>query len=204
MESTTFTSEIAKQNAEKFRRESQERLQRSFRQMGVCDMGDIERQIEENLRKSKTCKKCGLFMRDYYKLELHRNSQLCKKRQSEQKGETFVTKAQTPKFCEICNRSVLTYNWSKHLQAKCHLENVRILNEPAFECTVCDRVFNKGQRPKQMLKKHLCSKKHQKKLLIPGNRYKHNAILRKHNFTDSCKETTPLPPGESTSRVQVL
>ena len=180
MASDTFTSEIAKQNAEKFRRESNARLKHSFSKMGVVDMHDIYRQIEENLTKSKTCKKCGLVMRDYYKLELHRNSQLCKKRQAEQKGETFVTKAQTPKHCEICDRSVLTYNWSKHLQTKCHLENVRILNEPAFECTVCDRVFNKGRRPKQMLKKHLSSKKHQKKLLIPGNKYKHKAILRKH------------------------
>ena len=166
-------------------------------------MDDIERQIEENVRKSKTCKKCGLYLRDYYKLELHRNSQLCKKRQASQKGETFVTKAQTPKHCDICNRAVLTYNWSKHLRTKLHQENVRILNEPAFECTVCNRVFIKG-RPKRMLKMHLRSKKHLQKLLVPGNRYKHNAIRKKHNFTDFCIETTPLPPGESTSRVQVL
>ena len=180
-----FASEIAKRNAEKFRRESEERLQRAFKRWGVTSIDDMIRQAEENMRKSKTCRKCGFFCNDYYKLELHRNGQMCKKRQAEQKGETFVSKAQTPKHCEICNRSVLTYNWVKHLQAKCHLECVRVMNEPAFQCTVCDKVFDKGARPKRMLKIHLKSKTHIKKLEVPANRSKHNALLRKHNWV--CK-----------------
>ena len=174
-----FTSKTAKQNSEKFRLESLARMERTFKELGVASLDDLIRRTEENLRKSKTCKKCGLYCRDYYKVELHRNSQLCKKRQAEQKGETFVSKAQTPKHCEICDRSVLTYNWAKHLQTQCHLECVRIQNEPPFQCTVCDKIF-KGKRQKLMLKRHLKSKKHVLNLALPGNMWKHNALLKKH------------------------
>ena len=141
---------------------------------------NIIRETEENLRKSKTCRKCGLYVRDYYKLELHRNSQRCKKRQAEQKGGTFVSKAQTPKFCVICNQSVLTYNYAKHLRSQCHLECVRKMTEPAYQCTVCDKVFDKGARPKRMLQIHMKSKKHLLKLRVPANRCKHDALNKKH------------------------
>ena len=174
-----FNTAEAKENAKRFTKECDRRLGIIFRGLGVSCWSDIILQTEENVRRSKTCKLCGLFCNNYYTLENHRNSQNCRKRQANQKGETFVCKSQTRKQCEICDKSILFYNWQRHLESVNHLENVRKKNEPAFQCTVCDKIY-KGARPKQMLKKHLRTKKHLKKLEEPWNKFKHNAIIQKH------------------------
>ena len=175
-----FASHIAKENGKRFRAECDRRLANMFRGLGVTGMEDIIRQTEENVRRSKTCKLCGLYCNNYYTLENHRGSQKCQKRQAEQKGETFVQKKETRKQCDICHKSILFYNWTRHLEGCYHLENVRILSEPAFQCTVCDKIFEKGDRPKRMLQIHMKSKKHIRKLEEPGNRWKHDKLMKKH------------------------
>ena len=175
-----FNSFEAKQNGKRFRAECNRRLEKMFRSLGVNSRDDIIRQTEENVRKSKTCRLCGFYCTNYHTLEIHRNSQRCKRRQAEKKGEIFVPKKQTPKRCDICNKSVLFYNWRGHLESVAHKENVRKMSEPAFQCTVCDKVFDKGPRQKQMLKRHMQSKKHLEKLKEPWNQGKHDTLLRKH------------------------
>ena len=101
------------------------------------------------------------------------------KKQAERKGEEFVMTKDTRKQCDICNKSILFYNWTRHLEGVNHKEKVRQLNEPGFQCTVCDKMF-KGARPKRMLQRHMRSKKHLEKLGLPGNKWKHNALLKKH------------------------
>ena len=174
-----FDSRVAKENGRRFRAECDRRLANMFRGLGVTGLDDIIRQTEENVRNSKTCKLCGLYCSNYHLLEHHRNSQKCLKRQAARKGESFVMKKDTRKHCKICNMSILHYNWTRHVEGTHHTENVRILNEPAFQCTVCDKIF-KGGRPKRMLQRHMRSKKHLKKLDEPGNKWKHNALLKKH------------------------
>ena len=174
-----FNSFEAKQNGKRFRAECNRRMEKMFRSLGVSSLDDIIRQTEENVRKSKTCRLCGFYCTNYHTLEIHRNSQRCKRRQAEKKGEIFVPKKQTPKRCDICNKSVLFYNWRGHLESVAHKENVRKMSEPAFQCTVCDKVF-KGSRQKQMLKRHMQSKKHLEKLKEPWNQGKHDVLIRKH------------------------
>ena len=174
-----FNSIEAKQNGKRFRAECDRRMVNIFRNLGVSCLDDIIRQTEENVRKSKTCKLCGFYCTNYHTLEIHRNSQRCKRRQAEKKGLTFLSKARTPKHCEVCCKSVLFYNWANHLQTQLHRENVRKMSEPAFQCTVCDNVF-KGGRPKLMLKRHMRSKKHLEKLKQPWNQGKHDALIKKH------------------------
>ena len=174
-----FHSKLAKENAQRFRTECDRRLANMFRGLGVTSIDDIIRQTEENVRLSKTCKKCGLFCRDYHKLEQHLNSQKCKQLQAEQKGEKFIPKRETRKQCDICNKSILFYNWTRHLEGVLHTENVRKMTEPAFQCTVCEKTF-KGARPKQMLKRHLNSKKHLENVKQPWNKFKHNQLIKKH------------------------
>ena len=177
-EMNTFRSAEAKENSLRFSAECNQR--NSDLLMGFSDIDSMIQASEENLRNSKKCSKCGLFVNDYYKLDMHIGSENCKQRQAKLKGETYVSKRQRKKLCEICNRSVLTYNWNGHLLSVKHKENVRRMNEPAFQCTVCDKIF-KGARPKQMLKKHLTTcQKHLKKLDEPWNKFKHNKIIRKH------------------------
>ena len=173
----TFKSAEAKENSLRFSAECHQR--NSDLLMGFPDVESMIQASEENLRNSKKCSKCGLFVNDYYKLDMHIDSENCKRRQAKLKGETYVSKRQRKKLCEICDRSVLTYNWNGHLLSVNHKENVRKTNEPAFQCTICDKIF-KGARPKQMLKKHLRTKKHLKKLEDPWNTFKHNKIIRKH------------------------
>ena len=175
-----FNSRIAKENGKRFRAECDRRLANMFRGLGVTGLDDIIRQTEENVRQSKTCKLCHLYCANYHILESHRNSQKCKKRQAEQKGENFVMTKDTRKYCEICDKSILHYNWTRHLEGNCHREHIRILREPAFMCTVCDKIFEKGARPKRMLQIHMRSKKHLKKLNEPGNQSKHDALVQKH------------------------
>ena len=174
-----FNSFEAKQNGKRFRAECDKRLANMFRGLGVTGLDDIIRQTEENVRRSKTCRLCGLYCSNYYTLEKHRHSQKCKKRQAEQKGKEFVMTKDTRKQCDLCNKSIMFYNWTRHLEGVNHKEKVRLLNEPAFQCTVCDKIF-KGARPKRMLQRHMRSKKHLEKLGLPGNKWKHSALLRKH------------------------
>ena len=174
-----FHSEEAKANGRRFRAECDRRLANIFRGLGVSCWDDIIQQTEDNVRQSKTCKLCNFYCANYYTLESHVNSENCKKRQAEQRGEDFVHKRESRKQCKICDKSILFYNWPRHLEGVYHLENVRKLAEPAFQCTVCDKVF-KGGRPKVMLKKHLITKKHLKKIEEPGNRWKHDALIKKH------------------------
>ena len=132
-----------------------------FRGLGVTGLDDIIRQTEENVRRSKTCRLCGLYCSNYYTLEKH------------------VMTKDTRKQCDICNKSIMFYNWTRHLEGVNHKEKVRLLNEPAFQCTVCDKIF-KGSRQKQMLKRHLQSMKHLDKLKEPWNQGKHDVLIRKH------------------------
>ena len=174
-----FTSFEAKQNGNRFRAESARKMAKMFQSFGVSSLEEALRKCEENERKDLTCKLCGLYCSNYYALETHRNSQRCKRMQAEKKGETFVSKKETLKRCEICNKSLLFYNWRGHLESSAHKENVRKMSEPAFMCTVCDKIF-KGDRQKQMLKRHMQSKKHLEKLKEPWNQGKHDTLLRKH------------------------
>ena len=174
-----FTSFAAKQNGNRFRTESARKNVILFQSFGVSSLEEALRKIEENERKAQTCELCGLYCSNYHTLETHRNSQTCKRRQAEKKGENFVSKKETRKRCEICNKSLLFYNWKGHLESSAHKENVRKMSEPAFMCTVCDKIF-KGERPKQMLKRHMHSKKHLEKLKEPWNQGKHDALIRKH------------------------
>ena len=172
-----FSSNAAKLASLRFKAECHQR--NSKLRMGFPDIESMILQSEANLRNSKTCKKCGLYLNDYYKLDRHKDSENCKRRQAKSKGETFVSKRQTKINCEICDKAIRFYNWNGHLLSAKHKDNVRVMNEPAFQCTVCDKVF-KGGRPKLMLKKHLQTKKHLKKIEAPWNMFKHNKILRKH------------------------
>ena len=68
-----FNSRAAQENGKRFRAECDKRLANMFRGLGVTGLDDIIRQTEENVRKSKTCKLCGLYCSNYHTLETHRN-----------------------------------------------------------------------------------------------------------------------------------
>ena len=87
-----FNSRAAKENGKRFRAECNRRMEKMFRSLGVSSLDDIIRQTEENVRKSKTCRLCGFYCTNYHTLEIHRNSQRCKRRQAEKKGEFLFPK----------------------------------------------------------------------------------------------------------------
>jgi uncharacterized protein with PIN domain len=175
-----FVSSQAKECGRRFREQSVRTMNVMFRSMGVSSIDDIYRQIEENETRARTCTKCGLICNDYGKLAQHVDTENCCKRQANALGEAFVPKRERRKHCETCNKSILFYNWVRHVEGGIHLENLRREREPAFMCTVCNKIFDKGNRQKRMLKHHMQSKKHLAKLELPYNMSKHNSLLRKH------------------------
>ncbi len=179
----SFTGKAAKKACERFRESSRLERKRIFDSVNALSIEDIYRMTEENMTKAKTCTRCGLIVNDYYKLAVHKDSENCRKRIAEKNGEVFVPKRDTKKHCEICNITLKYYNWTRHLESVAHLENVRVMTEPAFHCSICNKVF-KGDRPKRKLKRHLCSARHMKTLIDkPWNQSKHDAMLLKHRLT---------------------
>ena len=157
------------------------KAQKMVEDEGFMTIDQMLEAADDNLKKSQKCKKCGLGFKSFYTLETHKGSQNCQKRQAELKGEVYIPKCQTMRHCPICDREVKFYNWKKHIQSKCHKEEVRKQNEPAFHCLICDKQFG-GKRPKLMLKNHLQSKFHLKRAQKPKMGYIHNACCLKHSF----------------------
>ena len=158
----SFMTPEARSLNEAWSRRQNAKAQKMIRDEGFMTIDEMLEAAEENCRKSLQCKQCGTGFKSYYTLEKHIGSENCKKRQAEQKGEDYVPKCQTTRRCEVCDKTILFYNWTRHLETKGHKEAVRKLHEPAFYCELCDKTFG-GNRPKVMLKKHLTSKKHMKR-----------------------------------------
>ena len=137
---------------------------------------DIMREIDRQDTRSRTCKKCGLVLGDYDKLERHRDSTKCKKRIAEQNGNVFVPAWKEPKFCEVCKVKVQTQSWSRHVQSKRHLQ----LQLPKLYCPICDKNFSEKSRPKRAFKNHLKNKSHLSALKDNvSNTEIHNSLIKK-------------------------
>ena len=192
-----MTPEAIRSNEEWSRRQNA-KAQRMIRDEGFMTIDEMLEAAEENCRKSLQCKQCGTGFKSYYTLERHRGSENCKRRQAAQKGEDFIPKCQTTRHCEVCDKTIKFYNWTRHLESKRHKEELRKLHEPAFYCELCDKKFG-GKRPKVMLKKHT-SKKHMQRAQKPKMGYVHNACCLTHGFKKMFLEG----PSEKRQMVKVV
>jgi len=181
------TAEASAFHAE-WRKKQAIKNQKFIEETGYMTIEQIWEATERNVTKSRTCSKCGMVCKTVTHLANHRGSENCRKRQAEQEGKPFVPKRKTYRHCEICDASVLHYNWKGHIESQSHIKKEEASKEPEFECKICNKVFEKGPARRTMLKKHLNGPRHRKKAILPNNRYIHNACCRKHNFN-----LAPLP-----------
>ena len=179
-----FETAEAKRLNEAWAKRQAAKSQKMIEDEGFLSMEQMYAQIEANQTESLTCKKCRLLCSTYHRLAAHQGSQNCKKRQADQKGEVFVPLAKTYKKCGVCNCEIMYYKWKQHLDTIKHREALRKQFEPAFYCDICDKEFG-GKRPKLMLKKHLCSKKHVKRAKLPKGGSVHAMICKKHGFKNN-------------------
>ena len=137
--------------------------------------------IEEDEIRRATCKLCGELCKSEAHMRQHKGMLRCRKKQAENKGETFVPESQQPIHCDICGKSVQQRRWKQHIDSNAHKLNVLKKDGRAFHCPICDKQC-KGARPKRMLKDHLTRPIHQKKLTPTLNRESHDAICKLHGF----------------------
>ena len=138
--------------------------------------------IQEDEMKRATCKLCGTLCKSEAHMLQHRGFLACRKKQAENKGETYIPENQRPAHCEICDKTVQQRRWKQHTDSKAHKMNVIKKDGRAFHCAICDSNF-KGGRPKRMLRDHCCRWSHLKKLNNPPmNRAAHDAICELHGF----------------------
>ena len=126
--------------------------------------GDIYEEIDRVETLSRTCKKCNLILPDYDKLARHKDSTRCRKRIAEINGDRYVPKHMVPKLCTICNKTILTNSWSRHIQSKKHRKLSSQQKLQKLFCTVCGKDFSKKSRPKRAYAKHLKNKVHLRKV----------------------------------------
>ena len=138
--------------------------------------------IQEDEMKRATCKLCGTICKSEAHMLQHRGFLACRKKQAENKGETYIPENQRPVHCEICDKTVQQRRWKQHTDSKAHKMNVIKKDGRAFHCAICDYT-GKGGRAKRMLKNHCEKWSHLKKLNNPPmNRAAHDAICELHGF----------------------
>ena len=138
--------------------------------------------IQEDEMRRATCELCGTLCKSEAHKIQHRGFLACRKKQADNKGETYIPEDKRPVHCEICNKTVQQRRWKYHTDSKMHKMNVIKKDGRAFHCAICDYT-GKGGRAKRMLKNHCEKWGHLKKLNNPPmNRAAHDAICELHGF----------------------
>ena len=173
----SFRDEMERQERETVEKERLEGI--------VYTTDQMLEKAEENVRlwkvRESTCKLCGIVLKSPAHMEQHKDSLKCRKKQAENKGETYTPENQRPVHCEVCDRSVQRLSWDGHLQSQQHRTKVLISRGDAFKCTICDWTAG-GKRRKQGLQRHMKSQTHLRKLDYPQNRATHDALCKLYGF----------------------
>ena len=168
-------SRIVTQNIDKWNKQLEEEEPR-LKYMSPAEI------IQDDNMKRATCPLCGILCQSEIHMLQHKGMLRCRKKQAENKGESYLPPCKRPVHCDICDVTMQQQRWSDHVKSKAHKFNVIIQDGRAFNCPICDKDFSSGTRPKRMLKKHLERPIHLKKLSHPRNRASHDAVCKLHGF----------------------
>jgi hypothetical protein len=144
----------------------------------------VDEIIAEDEMNRATCVLCGTVLKSYEHMLQHKDMLKCRKRQAANKGETYIPEKERPVHCDICDKTVQQQRWNSHIQSQAHKDNCDRKDDKLFECTVCNKKFTRGQRPKRMLQKHLISCKKHGRLCRESddNMRKHYEIIKRYAF----------------------
>ena len=136
---------------------------------------------EDNIKRS-TCPLCGQICLSEIHMLQHKDMLRCRKKQAQNKGETYVPPHKQAVHCDICDKTMQQQRWGPHIDSQAHKLNAIIKEGRAFNCPICDKNYTGNKFPKRSLRKHLCRPIHLKKLSHPKNRASHDALIELYGF----------------------